>query len=274
MGRLIIPAGCSLVSMDLDSHFRAKAKVGAVMKAGKLLAVALLAPSLLLAVNNTPASSTLPVILSRDIDVQKLHPGDVIQAKLAQSVNLGPLGNLKAGTKISGHVVAVQMEPPKGSLITLTFDRILLPKPVVITAYLRAIAAPVEVNDAMVPKTGPDRGTPSSAYTTVLVGGDVVYRGGGPVMLGKEEVGVPVYDGVMVRLRDNSNAGCEGKTADLQATWVFGAAACGSYGYSDLKIERSGRSNPKGQIVLRSFKHPIRLRAGSALLLRIAEDAE
>jgi len=156
--------------------------------------------------------------------------------------------------------------------VTLTFDRILVPTPIPITAHLRAIAAPVEVNDAMVPKTGPDRGTPSSAYTTVLVGGDVVYRGGGPVMLGKDEVGVPVYDGVMVRLAENVKAGCQGATTELQATWVFGSAACGTYGYSDLKIEHSGRTEPRGQIVLRSIKHPIKIRAGSALLLRIADE--
>jgi hypothetical protein len=228
--------------------------------------------ALLVAVNTTPASSTLPVILSRTLEAQKLHPGDPIVAKLAQSVNLGPLGNLKAGTKISGRVTAVQMEPPKGSMVTLTFDRILLPTPIPITAHLRAIAAPVEVNDAMVPKTGPDRGTPSSAYTTVLVGGDVVYRGGGPVMLGKDEVGVPVYDGVLVRLSENLKGGCQGATTELQATWVFGSAACGTYGYSDLKIEHSGRTDPKGQIVLRSIKHPIKIRAGSALLLRIADE--
>lgn len=242
------------------------------MKAVKMVAVLLLLSGLLAAVNTTPASSTLPVILSRSLEAQKLHPGDPILAKLAQSVNLGTLGNLKAGTKISGHVVAVQMDPPRGSTVTLIFDRILLPTPIPITAHLRAIAAPVEVNDALVPTNGPDRGTPSSAYTTVQVGGDVVYRGGGPVMLGKDQVGVPVYDGVLVRLTENVRAGCQGATTELQATWVFGSAACGTYGYSDLKIEHSGRADPKGQIVLRSIKHPIKLRAGSALLLRLADE--
>lgn len=242
------------------------------MNAVKIAVIVLMLCALLVAVNSTPASSTLPVILSRNLEAQKLHPGDPIVAKLAQSVNLGPLGNLKAGTKILGRVVAVQMDAPRGSTLTLTFDRILTPAQIPITAHLRAIAAPVEVNDALVPKNGPDRGTPSSAYTTVLVGGDVVYRGGGPVMLGKDEVGVPVYDGVLVRLTENLRAGCQGATTELQATWVFGSAACGAYGYSDLKIEHSGRTDPKGQIVLRSLRHPIKLRAGSALLLRIADE--
>jgi hypothetical protein len=244
------------------------------MKALQALLALLFLPATLFAIDEIPAGTTLPVVLGRTLDASKLRAGDVIVVKLAQNVPLGASNRLRSGTRISGRVVESKVAAGKdqGSSITLTFDRVLGPEPFAIVTDLRAIASPLEVDGTRTPASGPDRGTSSAVYTTVLVGGDVVYRGGGPVMRDGLVVGQPVYDGVLVQLAANPEGNCRGEIGDpplLQATSVFGSAACGAYGFSDLTITHSGRSAPQGEIVLRSERRPIKLRAGTALLLRV-----
>lgn len=133
----------------------------------------------------------------------------------------------------------------------------------------------LEVDDAQLPDTGPDRGTPSTAYTTVQVGGDeVVYRGGGHVMDESEDVvGEPIPpDGVLARARPNIVWGCRGQIGDNQqpqALWVFASDACGVYGYPGVKILNSGRDVPVGEIVLGAERGELNIRGGSGMLLRI-----
>jgi hypothetical protein len=244
------------------------------MKVTQAILISLLLPSVLFAVEGVPAGTTLPVTLGRTIDTRKARVGDVVIVKLAQDVPLGNSKLLRSGTKIEGRVLqASAAGKNRESLLTLRFDRILGVTPAAIVADLRAIASPLEVNDAKLPATGPDRGTSSAVYTTVQVGGDVVYRGGGPVMHADEVVGKPVYDGVLVRLQENLQGQCRGEMSDAaaeyQATYIFSASACGAYGMGDLEIAYAGRTIPQGQIVLKSKGAPIKLRAGTAMLLRV-----
>ena len=109
-------------------------------------------------------------------------------------------------------------------------------------------------------------------WTTVQIGGDTVYRGGGPVESTLGIMGRPVPDGVLVRLASNPERGCRGAIGGdnaLQALWVFSADACGAYSLPNLKIRHAGRTNPFGEIVLESKSGELKIGAGAGLLLRV-----
>ncbi|HXP44903.1 MAG TPA: hypothetical protein VN833_31945, partial [Candidatus Acidoferrales bacterium] len=45
--------------------------------------------------------------------------------------------------------------------------------------------------------------------------------------------------------------------------------ACGSYGFGDLKILRSGRTKTIGEVTLASNRKAVKVDKGSAMLLRV-----
>jgi len=218
-----------------------------------------------------PSGTVLPVALRGLLSSSSSRPGQTVKARLMQSV---PSAGLKVGAKVVGHVVSVA--PASGgamAAITLEFDKVEASgRSIPIVADLRALASPFEVEQAQIPLTGPDRGTPEEAWETVQVGGDVVYRGGGPVMENALKVGEPVANGVLVRLQAGANASCRASldgNNEPQALWVFSANACGTYGYSDVSITHAGRTNPSGQITLSSSTGNVTLRGGSGMLLLV-----
>ena len=110
------------------------------------------------------------------------------------------------------------------------------------------------------------------AWTTVQIGGDTVYRGGGSAENALGKTGEPVPDGVLGRLASNPDRGCRGAVGDnnaFQALWVFSADACGAYSLPNLEILHAGRTNPVGEIVLESTKGQVNVQAGAGLLLRV-----
>jgi hypothetical protein len=223
-----------------------------------------------------PAGTVLPVQLERSLS-QKSVPGQVIKAKIMQDIPLANGSKIRAGAIVLGQVVAVTPATSgTNATISFRFDRLVVSRRTLpITTGLRALASMSEIDDAQLPDTGPDRGTPPTAYTTVQVGGDeVVYRGGGHVMDTSEEVvGEPVPpDGVLVRVRPNVSRGCRGQidnNQQPQALWVFASDACGVYGYPNVKILNSGRDDPIGQIMLGVEQSKLNIRGGSGMLLRI-----
>jgi hypothetical protein len=128
------------------------------------------------------------------------------------------------------------------------------------------------VEEAQIPEFGPDRGTPESAWTTEQIGGEVVYRGGGPVADGLRNVGEPAPNGVLVRVSGKPGTECRGTVEgndQRQALWVFASSACGAYGFADLTIIHAGRTNPVGEITVASDHGKVNVRAGSGMLLRV-----
>jgi len=223
-----------------------------------------------------PAGTALPVRLASSLSL-KTVPGQVIKARVMQDVPLANGSKIRAGAMVMGQVVAVTAATGgTNATISFRFDRLVVSRRTTpIATGLRALASMLEIDDAQLPATGPDRGTPSTAYTTVQVGGDeTVYRGGGHVMDASEEVvGEPVSpDGVLGRVRPNVSRGCRGHIDDNQqpqALWVFASDACGVYGYPNVQILNSGRNNPMGQIVLGVEQGRLNIRGGSGMLLRI-----
>ncbi|HTV59297.1 MAG TPA: hypothetical protein VMJ93_10530 [Verrucomicrobiae bacterium] len=242
------------------------------MKAALFLAILSLSLSPRL-FTHVPPGTVLPVTLDSSLSV-KSRPGQVITARIMQDVPLGPGVKIRAGSKLLGHVIeVVHPAPGSGAAITFSFDSLKIShRTIPVVTDLRAMASFVEIDDAQIPDTGPDRGTAPAVYTTNQVGGEVVYRGGGPVADGDEVVGTPVPGGVLGKLRPNPSGQCRGPIAandQPQALWLFSTNACGEYGYPEITIAHAGRSEPFGRITLSSKDAGFNVRGGSGMLLRI-----
>ncbi len=215
-----------------------------------------------------PAGTILPVHLSTSLDSRKIKAGKRITARVEQDVPT-PQGKIPSGSKLEGKVVRADEHSAVLEFDTLRTKKESIP----IRVSLRAIAAPTDVDSAQLPISNiDDRGSPSSAWTTRQVGGEIVYRGGGHVLAGMKRVGEPVPDGVLGRLRPSKNELCRGEIygdeTPAMALWVFSTDACGVYGYSGLEITHDGRTDPTGQIELTAEKN-VRLYPGTGLLLRV-----
>ena len=233
----------------------------------------LLSTSLALGQTAIPAGTVLPVGLNSSLNSRKSASGKMVTARIMQDVPLAGGTKIHAGSKVVGRVLTVQ-PATKGQAaeIAFEFDHVRFAhSDVPIHANLRALASLMDVEGAQTPTTGPDRGTPSNWITRNLVGGEVAYGDGGPVARGTDIVGTALADGVLVPVSANVHAGCRGEISDnhrQQALWVFSSDACGIYGYPDVLIAHSGRTEPSGNIRLTSPKDFI-IRSGSGMLLRV-----
>ena len=221
-----------------------------------------------------PAGTIIPVSLNSSLNSRKVKAGQVITARVMQDVPLSPGSTIHARAKLISHVVEVKPATgATGGRISLRFDTIVVSKQrISITTNLRAMASMMAVAEAQIPETGPDRGTSSNAWTTDQIGGEVVYRGGGPVANGLRSVGEPTTQGVLVHVSSKPGTKCRGEIEGnnrLQALWVFSSDACGAYDFPDLTIVHAGRTNPLGVITLASDKDDLNLRGGSGILLRV-----
>lgn len=228
------------------------------------------APLAMMAQTGVPAGTIMAVSLDKSLKAEKARAGQTFQATVMQTV---PGTEVHRGAKIVGQVVQVSTDPSGVTQLALRFDTIkthgrMMP----VRTSLRALASFLEVEEAQVPEDMAIRGITPETATTQQVGGEQVYRGGGPVASGDTVVGKPVPYGVLVTPRAQVGKSCRGSldgNNQPQALWLFSSDACGVYGYSDLRIERAGRSNPSGNIVLVTKKHRLLLRSGTGLLLRV-----
>jgi hypothetical protein len=232
--------------------------------------------SALAAQTSIPEGTILPVELRTNLNSQKVKAGQAISARIMQDVPLPGGKKIHAGTRVRGRVV--QVTPAggtQGARITLRFDSVeVARRQTAISTNLRAVASAMEVWDAQIPLTGPDRGTPENAWTTIQVGGDeAVYRGGGPVAHGLQAVGEPTYHGVLARGSVRPGSSCDGASDGLQAFWVFASDACGVYGFENMTIAHAGRTDPIGEIVLAARTGEIKVGKGSGMLLRVWESS-
>jgi hypothetical protein len=219
-----------------------------------------------------PSGTILPVQLNSALKSGKSRRGEKISARIMQDVPFSNGAKIRAGSKVIGQVVAVRGRD-NGAEIRLRFDKLRIGDRVIpITTSLRAIATMMDVSNAQVPESGPDRGTPQYRWTTDQIGGEVNYGGGSAVAHGSYIVGESVPPGVLVHVSSVPGTKCRGEVdgnGQLQALWVFSSDACGVYGFPDLNIAHAGRTTPTGEIVLRKDKGNINIRAGSGMLLRV-----
>ena len=221
-----------------------------------------------------PSGTILPVALSSSLNSRTSKAGQVITARIMQNVPLATGSQLRVGTKVLGRVVEVSpADGTHGATMSLRFDTLVVSKrQIPITTNARALASMMAVHEAELPETGPDRGTSQNSWTTDQIGGDVVYRGGGPVANGLLTVGEPTADGVLAQVSPPPGGKCRGEIGDvarLQALWVFSSDACGTYDLPHIAIAHAGRTNPEGEVTLTSDKGDINVRAGGGALLRV-----
>lgn len=221
-----------------------------------------------------PVGTVLPAQLNSSLSSRKNKPGDRVTARIMQDVPLSSGMKIHAGAKVIGHVLRVKVaENGQASQITLRFDEVnVRHHAILIITDLRALASMMEVEDAQIPPAGTDRGTPWAWSMRNLIGGEVAYGEGGPVVHGADIVGHSLFGGVLVPARASADSGCRGEVAGNnrpQAFWVFASDACGVYGMDDVQIAHAGRTPPFGEITLSSKPGNVAISGGSGMLLRV-----
>lgn len=242
-----------------------------------LLFLAASLPTSVLHAQAPPPGTTLPVRLLRSLNSDKDSPGKTFEVKTTQAIPLPSNQVIRKGTRIVGHIVLTQALDSGHRIprLTVQFDKLVYSsdKQAPTLVGLRAMASFVAVEESQLPTNDPDMGP--SSWTTQQIGGDVVYRGGGPVTTSwGEPVGKPVNDGVMVRLvtprGDALAKGLHCTSSEMpHALGVFASGACGVYGFSDLTIAHDGFDEPKGQIAFVSASRSVKIGGGSQFLLQI-----
>jgi hypothetical protein len=124
--------------------------------------------------NHTCTFELSPAVFSK-----KTKPGTAISARVLQDVPLPNGMKIRKGTKITGHLIAVQPATHGGGAkLSSVFDRLLVSKAgAPMGTNLRALASPAEAESAHIPTKGAC-GDTSHFWTITQIGGDVVYRGG------------------------------------------------------------------------------------------------
>lgn len=224
-----------------------------------------------------PVGTILPVVLRTAFSFESSKPGEILHGKIAQAVPLPDGTTIRKGSVVEGHIIEVI--PGNGSnpaKVSLQFDKLYLNgHPVNLVTNLRAIASFMAIQDAGVPEEAPNEGSPYNWLVRRQIGGDSVYGDNGPVISAEntsEVIGKSVNDGVLVRVSSRQGTRCRGPVGGNdrpQALWVFSDDACGTYGLSQLQIVHSGRTSPKGVIVLSAEHRDLKLRSGDGLLLRV-----
>jgi len=236
--------------------------------------IVLLFSTALLAQDRIPPGTILPLQLNHSIRSNKIAPGQITSARIMQDVPLPGGERIRAGAKVLGYVVTVRpASPTQKAELALRFDTIVSHgRRIHVTTNLRALATLMDVSEAQVPETGPDRGTSEYEWTTDQIGGEIAYHGGGVVEHGADVVGQWIGNGALVNVSARRGARCHGEVEGndrLQALWVFSSDACGIYDYDDVVLVHAGRTAPRGQITLQSLRGNLNLRSGSGMLLRV-----
>jgi hypothetical protein len=131
-----------------------------------------------------------------------------------QDVPFSPGSTIHAGAAVFGRLIAVKpANGGSGGKVSFRFDTLLVSKQrIPIATNLRALASTMAVEKAQLPETGPDRGTWQNAWTTDQIGGEAVYRGGGPVANGLRSVGEPTTNGVLVHVSATPGSSAEARS--------------------------------------------------------------
>lgn len=227
-----------------------------------------------------PASTAIPVVLTRSVAAVQAQPGDPVSARTLQDVILPGGRVLPKGTALTGHVVAstpfvfdtTPYAVQKPSVLSIRFDRIAAPGAnLPVDVLVRAVADPVASHEAEIPHYLDEI---DWSGTKILIGGEsfsplekTVFSPDGSI------AGYRRTQGVFARLlaaesvNPESSFTCEA-TSNEQSVAIFSANACGVYGIQSVFLAQNGSGND-GTIALESLRRSVRLYAGTTALLQV-----
>jgi hypothetical protein len=209
-----------------------------------------------------PAGTIFPVSLNSTLRSDKSRGGATITATVLQDVPLGAGKTLRAGSKVTGHVLEASIAGRgfEESRISFQFDRVQFKnRTVLITTSLRAVASAMEV-DAV------------GSWSAVELGSERVSYGEASGLLGSNQIGGAVGQEALAHISANIDRECGvvNGNSRVPALWPFSPDASGKYGLGDVQIVNSGRTEPAGEITLMtSNRRAVRVGRGSAMLLRV-----
>ena len=135
-----------------------------------------------------PSGTILPIRLNSAIST-KAHDGEIITGRVMQDVPLADGRRIREGAEVVGHVIAVHhADGGEGTQLSFAFDKLIVSKKTAhVITYLRAIASPVEVENAQLPETDLAQGLDLGQQNGVIV---PVVRPGGSA----DQAGLRVQD--------------------------------------------------------------------------------
>lgn len=218
-----------------------------------------------------PSGTIIPISLDGGVNAGKVHPGQTIRATVMQNV---PGTAIRRRARVMGHVVEVNSAKNGEQTLKIRWDSVSIDgKMTPIRTNLRALASFFEVEQAQIPEFMSSRGMTPEQWPTQQIGGDQVYRGGGPVDQGNMKVGSITPWGILGVPLAQAGMPCRGAIGDNarpQAMWLFSVDACGLYGYPGVQIVNYGRNDPQGTITFSSRDRKLKLGSGTAMLLRVS----
>jgi hypothetical protein len=114
-----------------------------------------------------PVGTILPVQLNSSLRSDKARPGQLIRARVMQDIPLPGHTRIHAGATVMGQVVAVRPASNGSSAeISIRFDTLATgTQHIPVITNLRALATMMDVAEAQIPESGPDRGTSEYSWT-------------------------------------------------------------------------------------------------------------
>jgi hypothetical protein len=231
------------------------------------LAIFVLCCSSLLAAQNLPAGTALPVAVGTTLTAKGSKAGQKIDGKLMQEVRLPSGAVLKSGSHVTGHVISAKKPGAGGSSITVQFDQLQNEHQAIpLNVSVRAVAGSNSVFNAGLPSGNNTDQDASDSWVTLQIGGEYVFRGRGVVESDHGKVGVWDGRGVWGKLQSAENCDDSQINSDIQALWIFSTTACGAYDLPQTTLAHAGNTPPLGQVTLQSTKN-VEIHGGSGWLL-------
>jgi hypothetical protein len=194
------------------------------------------------------APTTLPVTFTKTISASHAKPGDAIEAKTIQRVQLAGGVSIPSNTRIVGHVISANgftydktpYARQKASSLSVHFDSIQVNgQPIPLNVTVRAIAGPIATWDARKPQAS----DMDPLATTTQIGGDQFIPSQSEVRnMDGDVVAYNKRDGIYAHLI--ASEGCDGNEIEVSVA-LFSASACGAYGFGNISlVERGSTAQP------------------------------